>query len=83
MIISPLRRIKGIKAYVLTGLLALISLIHYLVGGAPAGILHGLLGHLYIVPIILGAYWYGVKGGRVGFHRLGGAFLTAPVPALA
>ncbi len=25
--------------------------------------LHGLLGHLYIVPIILGAYWYGIKGG--------------------
>jgi len=25
--------------------------------------LHGILGHLYIVPIILGAYWYGIKGG--------------------
>ena len=47
----------------LAGLLALISAVHYAVGGASAGILHGLLGHLYIVPIILGAYWYGAKGG--------------------
>ncbi|MGE5173429.1 MAG: ATP-binding protein [Betaproteobacteria bacterium] len=63
MIKSTFRRIKGLRAYVLAGLLAIISLIHYLVGGAQAGILHGLLGHLYIVPIILGAYWYGIKGG--------------------
>jgi len=48
---------------VLSGLLALITLVHYLVGGAQAGMLHSLLGHLYIVPIILGAYWYGIKGG--------------------
>ena len=47
----------------LAGLLALISLIHYLVRGVQVGILHGLLGHLYIVPIILGAYWYGIRGG--------------------
>ena len=47
----------------LTGLLALITLTHYLAGGAQAGMLHSLLGHLYIVPIILGAYWYGLKGG--------------------
>ena len=25
--------------------------------------LHSILGHLYIVPIILAAYWYGIKGG--------------------
>lgn len=47
----------------LAGLLAIITLTHYLVGGAQAGLLHSLLGHLYIVPIILGAYWYGIKGG--------------------
>ena len=47
----------------LAGLLALITLIHYLMGGSRAGLLHSLLGHLYIVPIILGAYWYGIKGG--------------------
>jgi signal transduction histidine kinase len=59
----PFRKFKGIKAFVLGGLLALITLIHYLLGGAQAGMLHSLLGHLYIVPIILGAYWYGIKGG--------------------
>jgi signal transduction histidine kinase len=60
-----IRTIKGFKAYVLAGMLASISLIHYLVGGAAAGMLHGILGHLYIVPIILGAYWYGLKGGVI------------------
>jgi len=57
------RNLKGIRALVLSGLLALITLVHYLAGGARAGMLHGILGHLYIVPIILGAYWYGIKGG--------------------
>lgn len=63
MIISPFRKFKGLRAYVLAGLLALITLTHYLAGGAQAGMLHALLGHLYIAPIILGAYWYGLKGG--------------------
>ncbi len=63
MITSTFRRIKGIRTYILAGLLAVISVVHYLAGGVQAGILHGLLGHLYIVPIILGAYWYGIKGG--------------------
>jgi two-component system, NtrC family, sensor histidine kinase HydH len=56
-------RFKEFRLFVLTGLLALITLVHYLVGGARAGMLHSLLGHLYIVPIIMGAYWYGMKGG--------------------
>ena len=60
---TPFRKLKGLRAYVLSGLLAFITLVHYLVGGAQAGMLHSLLGHLYIVPIILGAYWYGLKGG--------------------
>jgi len=60
---TPFRKRKGLRAYVLGGLLALITLIHYLMGGSRAGLLHSLLGHLYIVPIILGAYWYGIKGG--------------------
>lgn len=63
MSISPFSRIKGLRVYVLAGLLAVISVMHYVAGGAAAGILHGILGHLYIVPIILGAYWYGMKGG--------------------
>src|ERR1700690_3839345 len=56
-------KLKGLRAYVLGGLLAFFTLIHYLVGGARAGLLHSLLGHMYIVPIILGAYWYGIKDG--------------------
>ena len=57
------RPIKRTRILVLAGLLALITLSHYLVGGAQAGILHGLLGHLYILPIMVAAYWYGIKGG--------------------
>ncbi len=58
-----LKKIKGIRTIALAGMLALITMLHYLAGGTQAGILHGLLGHLYIVPIIIGAYWYGIKGG--------------------
>ncbi len=53
------------KAFLLAGLLALITLSHYLAWGVQAGILHGILGHLYIIPIILAAYWYGIKGGVI------------------
>ncbi len=63
MNLSRLKRIRGLRIYVLACLLALVSLTHYLAGGVQAGMLHGILGHLYIVPIILGAYWYGIKGG--------------------
>lgn len=73
---TPFRKLKGLRAYVLAGLLALITLIHYLMGGSRAGLLHSLLGHLYIVPIILGAYWYGIKGG-VGVS-LASALLFSP-----
>lgn len=58
-----LKKPKGLNAYVLAGLLALITLVHYFLGGIRAGMLHSLLGHLYIVPIILGAFWYGARGG--------------------
>lgn len=57
------KNIKGVRAFALAGMLALITLLHYLAGGAQAGMLHGLLGHLYIIPIIIAAYWYGIKGG--------------------
>lgn len=59
------KRIKGIRMLALAGMLALITLFHYLAGGAQAGMLHGLLGHLYIVPIMMAAYWYGIKGGVI------------------
>ncbi|OGW27483.1 MAG: hypothetical protein A2X56_11100 [Nitrospirae bacterium GWC2_57_13] len=58
-------RFKGVRGYVLGVLLTFITLVHYFLGGTQAGVLHGLLGHLYIVPIILGAFWYGIKGGVV------------------
>ena len=58
-----IQRMNLIRLSVLAGLLVLVTLVHYLLGGAGAGLLHSVLGHLYIVPIILGAYWYGVKGG--------------------
>ena len=59
------RKFKGIRAIILAGLLGLISFLHYLAWGVEAGIVHGILGHLYIIPIILGAYWYGIKGGVI------------------
>lgn len=60
---DALRRIKGVRVYVLALLLAIISAVHYFLGGHGAGLLHSMLGHLYIIPIVLGAYWYGLKGG--------------------
>jgi signal transduction histidine kinase len=55
--------VKGLRLFILAGTLAVITLLHYLAGGAQAGMLHGLLGHLYIAPIMMAAYWYGIKGG--------------------
>jgi signal transduction histidine kinase len=60
---SVFRRLGGSRAAALAALLAAITALHYLLGGTRSGLLHSLLGHLYIVPIILGAYWYGVTGG--------------------
>ena len=53
----------SIRLYVLGGLLASISAVHYFLGMNGSGLLHSMLGHLYIIPIVLGAYWYGLKGG--------------------
>ena len=49
----------------LGGMLAVITLVHYRLGSGGEGWLHSLLGHLYLVPIILAAYWYGFAGGAV------------------
>ncbi len=54
---------KSIKLLSLAGLLAIITFFHYLAWGGLGGLLHGILGHLYLVPIMLGAYWYGIRGG--------------------
>lgn len=44
----------------------MITLVHYRLGSSGEGWLHSLLGHLYLIPIILAAYWYGFAGGAVG-----------------
>jgi signal transduction histidine kinase len=67
---------KGFRPIVLVSILALITGFHYLAGGAQAGMLHGLLGHLYILPIILGAFWYGIKGGVI--LSIGSSLLFSP-----
>ena len=48
---------------VIAGLLFLFTLLHSLLGTTGAGWLHSLLGHLYIAPIIMAAYWFGFSGG--------------------
>lgn len=64
MPIPLLRTYKtGVRLAILAGLLVLISLVHYFLGGAGAGLLHSMLGHLYIIPIMMAAYWFGIKGG--------------------
>jgi two-component system sensor histidine kinase HydH len=57
------KQTNAVRMYILAGLLGVISLVHYLLGLSTPGILHGILGHLYIVPIMLGAYWFGIRGG--------------------
>jgi hypothetical protein len=54
------KHLRLIRLSVLAVLLVLITVIHYLVGARGAGLLHSILGHLYIIPILLGASWYGV-----------------------
>jgi two-component system sensor histidine kinase HydH len=62
---SFVKGMRGLKPAVLAGLLILITLFHYLAWDVRVGMLHGLLGHLYILPIIMGAFWYGIKGGVI------------------
>ena len=52
-----------IRLSTITGLLGLIALVHYRLEGVAPGWLHSLLGHLYIAPIIMAAYWFGLAGG--------------------
>lgn len=63
MIGTSIKHFMSVRIAILTGLLSVITLIHYLMGGHGAGLLHSILGHLYIVPILMSAYWYGIKGG--------------------
>ena len=57
------QRKNVIRLAILAGLLGLIAFIHYRLEGVAPGWLHSLLGHLYIAPIIIAAYWYGIAGG--------------------
>lgn len=64
-----------IRIMSLAGMLGVVTLVHMLMGmsrhsagrhdggGLIINILHITLAHLYIVPIILGAYWFGIRGG--------------------
>ena len=62
-----------IRQISLAGMLGVVTLVHTLMGMHSAGrhdgggllinILHITFAHLYIVPIILGAYWFGTRGG--------------------
>ena len=66
-----------IKTASLAAMLAVITLVHMLMGmgigrhsaghhdggGLLINILHITFAHFYIVPIILGAYWFGIRGG--------------------
>lgn len=60
------------KGATLLVLIAAVSGLHYLTD-PHYGVLHGIYQRLYYVPVILGAYWYGVRGG----------LLAAGVAALA
>jgi two-component system, NtrC family, sensor histidine kinase HydH len=57
------KRINVVRLASLAGLLVSIALVHYRLEGVAPGWLHSLLGHLYIAPIIIAAYWYGIAGG--------------------
>jgi len=64
---------RTFKLASLASLLGAITLVHTLMGrhgashhdggGLVTNILHITLAHLYIIPIILGAYWFGLRGG--------------------
>lgn len=42
--------------------LAAVTAVHW--GTDPhLGLLHGILGHLYLLPILLASFWFGLKGG--------------------
>lgn len=64
---------NGVRLAILAGMLGAITFLHTRMvtqgaghhdgGGLFTNILHITLAHLYIVPIILGAYWFGLRGG--------------------
>jgi len=57
-------RVQLRQGTILVAAIAAISLLRYVTGPAPS-LLHELSLRLYYVPILLGAYWYGVGGGLI------------------
>ena len=61
---ARLRRVTGTKgrAGMLIAGVGAVSLMHYTTG-PPESLWHAVFQHLYHVPVIFGAYWFGVTGG--------------------
>ena len=53
-----------LKTAALLASIGVISLLHY-VTGPPESLWHAVYQHLYHVPVIFGAYWFGLRGGLV------------------
>lgn len=51
-----------VKAALLISAVGIVSLLHYLTA-AQQSVWHAVYQHLYHLPVIFGAYWFGVKGG--------------------
>lgn len=68
----PVASATVVKVLTLVAAVAVVSLLHYLTA-ARESLWHAVYQHLYHVPVIFGAYWFGVRGGVA----------TATVAALA
>ncbi len=60
------------RAAILTAAIAVVSLLHYVMPTTLAVWIHPLLQRVYYVPILLGALWFGWRGG-IAFAALAGA----------
>jgi len=66
------------RVTVIAALLSVISLFHYF--APPAWhLVHTVMGHAYLVPIIISSYWFGLKGGLVS-SILAGALFSPHIP---
>ena len=53
-----------VKIGIIVGFVALLTLLHYQTTPS-AGIRHVIFRELYFLPIILGGFWYGLRGGLI------------------
>jgi hypothetical protein len=56
---------SGAKAGALVASVGAVSFLHY-VTGPPESLWHAVFQHLYHVPVIFGAYWFGARSWK--FH---------------